>query len=83
MSAEIITLPVIRVEPPPDAQVAMTVYLDHPFINKLRIAAEQADSTLERMAGALIIWGLAALEHKKVEDFYDAVLPDKFSNLNL
>lgn len=81
MTAEIIILPVTRADatarrrrraPVTDllASVEMEISLQRAIMNKLCAAASTADSSVESMAEALIVWGLAAIEHMSVEEFY-------------
>jgi hypothetical protein len=78
MSAQIIILPVIRAMNAPAANVdpdliKMEIGLERGVMNKLCAVAELADSPIERMAEALIVWDLAAIEQKSPEEFYDSL----------
>jgi hypothetical protein len=70
MSAEIIILPVVRVDRVPDRNVIdLEVELERPLYSKLMSAAASAATTPEDMAEALILFGLAAMEKKTLPEF--------------
>ena len=70
MSADVIILPVVRVERKPVLiSDDVEVKLDPAIYEKLAIAAEKANSSIELMAATLIIYGLAAIEKKTAENF--------------
>lgn len=77
MSAEIITLPVIpsRNAPATDslALVKMEIGLELAIMEKLCVAAAKGHSSVDRMAEALIVWGLAAIEKKSPEQLYESL----------
>jgi hypothetical protein len=77
MTAQIITLPLIRAmnapKPVSDVPVTMEIHLQRAIMNRLCAAAARAESSVEGMAEALIVWGLAAIEHKSAEEFYSSL----------
>lgn len=72
--SNVIILPVIRAMHTPsmdsNSPVTMEIHLQRAIMNKLCAAASTAESSVESMAEALIVWGLAAIEHKSAEQFY-------------
>lgn len=71
MSAEVVQLPVIVRFHGGDDLVAIRP--EPEVLRKLDTAAVCAGSTRARMAEALIVWGLAAIEHKTPDEFYSSL----------